>query len=133
MPNALRIHPTDSVAVALEPLAAGAVVQVGGADVKLLENIPAGHKFALKDLAEGENVIKYGFPIGHATKPIPRGSHVHIQNLRTNLSETLSYTWNPAPEARLPSVRERTFMGYPRKNGRVGIRNELWICRRWAA
>ena len=127
MPNALRIHPTDSVAVALEPLAAGAVVQVGGAEVTLLENIPAGHKFALKDLAEGENVIKYGFPIGHATKPIPRGSHVHIQNLKTNLSETLSYTWNPAPEAKLPSVRERTFMGYPRKNGRVGIRNELWI------
>ena len=127
MPSVLRIHPTDNVAVALEPLAAGSEVSLPGLSLSALEEIPAGHKIALRDIAEGENIIKYGFPIGHAVKPIPKGSHVHIQNLKTNLSETLSYTWQPAPEARLPEVRERTFQGYPRKDGRVGIRNELWI------
>ncbi|MCR4876424.1 MAG: altronate dehydratase family protein [Clostridiales bacterium] len=127
MPAFLRIHPADNVAVALEPLEAGAVLALPEGSVTALEPIPAGHKIALKDLAEGDNIIKYGFPIGHATRPIPQGSHVHIQNLKTNLSETLSYTWQPAPEAALPKVEGRTFLGYPRKDGRVGIRNELWI------
>ena len=127
MPAFLRIHPADNVAVALEPLEAGAVLALPEGSVTALEPIPAGHKIALKDLAEGDNIIKYGFPIGHATRPVPRGSHVHIQNLKTNLSETLSYTWQPAPEAALPKVEGRTFLGYPRKDGRVGIRNELWI------
>ncbi|MBQ9251156.1 MAG: altronate dehydratase [Clostridia bacterium] len=127
MPSFLRIHPTDNVAVALEPLAAGTVLTLPEAAVTVQEEIPAGHKIALQDIAEGENIIKYGFPIGHATKAIPQGSHVHIQNLKTNLSETLSYTWQPAPEAALPQVSERSFLGYPRKDDRVGIRNELWI------
>ena len=127
MPSVLRIQPADNVAVALEPLAAGAAVSLPGLSVTALEDIPAGHKIALQDIAEGENIIKYGFPIGHAVRPIPAGSHVHIQNLKTNLSETLSYTWQPSPEAKLPEVAPRTFLGYPRKNGRVGIRNELWI------
>lgn len=127
MPSILRINPADNVAVALEPLSAGAALELPGLSVTAAEDIPAGHKIALRDIAEGENIIKYGFPIGHAVQPIARGSHVHIHNLKTNLSETLSYTWQPAPPARLPEVRERTFLGYPRKNGRVGIRNELWI------
>ncbi len=127
MPSVLRINSADNVAVALEPLAAGTALSLPGLSLTVLEDIPAGHKIALFDIPEGENIIKYGFPIGHATRPISRGSHVHIQNLKTNLSETLSYTWNPAPEAELPQVSPRTFLGYPRKNGRVGIRNELWI------
>ena len=127
MPSFLRINAADNVAVALEPLAEGTVLTLPEGDVKALEAIPAGHKIALKDIPEGENIIKYGFPIGHAVRPIPRGSHVHIQNLKTNLSETLSYTWQPAPEAELPRVSPRTFLGYPRRDGRVGIRNELWI------
>ncbi len=127
MPSVLRIHPTDNVAVALEPLSAGAVISLPGVELKALEDIPAGHKIALREIPEGENIIKYGFPIGHATRAIPAGAHVHIQNLKTNLSETLTYTWNPAPAAKLPEVAPRTFLGYPRKDGRVGIRNELWI------
>ena len=85
------------MAVALEPLSAGAVLDLPDGPVTALEDIPAGHKIALRDIAENENIIKYGFPIGHAVKPIPMGSHVHIHNLKTNLSETLTYTWNPAP------------------------------------
>ena len=127
MRSVLRIHPTDTVAVALEPLDAGAEVNLPGLELRTAEAIPAGHKIALRDIAEGENVIKYGFPIGHATRAIPKGSHVHIQNLKTNLSETLDYTWNPAPAAALPETAPRTFLGYPRKDGRVGIRNELRI------
>ncbi len=127
MPAALRINPADNVAVALEPLAAGTELSLPGVSLTLAEAVPAGHKVALRDLAAGENVIKYGFPIGHALQDIPRGSHVHIHNLKTNLSETLSYTWNPAPPAPLPAVAPRTFSGYPRKDGRAGIRNELWI------
>ena len=127
MPSFLRINAADNVAVALEPLAKGSVLTLPEGGVTALEDIPAGHKIALRDIPEGENIIKYGFPIGHATRPIPRGSHVHIQNLKTNLSETLTYTWQPAPAAPLPAVAPRTFLGYPRKDGRVGIRNELWI------
>ena len=127
MPSILRIHPTDNVAVALEPLSAGTFLDLPGLKISALEDIPAGHKVALQDIAEGENIIKYGFPIGHATRAISAGAHVHIHNLKTNLSETLEYTWNPAPPADLPKVSPRTFLGYPRKNGRVGIRNELWI------
>ena len=127
MPSFLRIHPGDSVAVALEPLSEGQTLQVEGLSVTLTQDIPAGHKFALTDLAEGQNVIKYGFPIGHATANIPAGSHVHIHNLKTNLSDTLTYTWQPVATPLLPVPAPRTFRGYPRKNGRAGIRNEIWI------
>ena len=127
MPSFLKINPADNVAVALEPLRAGTVLDLDGSQVTAAEDVPAGHKIALQDIQEGENIIKYGFPIGHATMGIARGSHVHIQNLKTNLSETLEYTWQPTPPAKLPEVVPRTFMGYPRTDGRVGIRNELWI------
>ena len=127
MPAFLRINSADNVAVALEPLSSGIMLSLPEGNVTVREDIPAGHKIALSDIAEGENIIKYGFPIGHALKPIPRGAHVHIQNLKTNLSDALSYSWDPAPEAALPEVAPRTFWGYPRNDGRVGIRNELWI------
>ena len=127
MPSFLRINQADNVAVALETLQPGTVLDLGASTVTAKEEIPAGHKIALQDIPEGENIIKYGFPIGHATKTISRGSHVHIHNLKTNLSETLEYSWKAAPPARLPEVRPRSFMGYQRRDGRVGIRNELWI------
>ena len=72
MSRFIRIQPRDNVAVALEPLKAGETVL----GVSLLEDIPAGHKFALTDITENENIVKYGFPIGHATLPIPAGSAI---------------------------------------------------------
>ena len=60
----IKINPADNVAVALQDLAAGEVVE----GVKLLTDVPRGHKIVLQDLAAGENVIKYGFPIGHVTR-----------------------------------------------------------------
>ena len=91
----LQIHPSDTVAVAVEAIEAGSVLTAGGYTVTAAEPIPAGHKIALRDIPAGENVIKYACPIGHAATDIPAGSHVHTQNVKSNLSGQLSYTYTP--------------------------------------
>jgi len=91
-----------------------------------LEGELNGHKIALTDIKKGENVIKYGYPIGHATEDIKAGEHVHTHNIKTNLSGVLEYKYEPQRNE-IPKTEKRTFMGYRRKNGRVGIRNEIWI------
>jgi len=90
-------------------------------------NLADGHKYALRDIAKGENVIKYGNPIGHATADIKAGEHVHTHNLKTNLSDTLTYTYVPSDLKVEIKDEGKTFMGYVRPNGEVGIRNEVWI------
>ena len=90
-------------------------------------NVENGHKYAVRDIKSGENVIKYGEPIGHAVCDIKKGEHVHSHNLKTNLSGILEYTYSPRECAPQKSGDERTFMGYVRENGDVGIRNEVWI------
>ena len=122
MSKFIKITERDNVAVALEPLKKGEEIL----GVVLTEDVPAGHKFALCDIAEGENVVKYAFPIGHATKAISKGDWVHTHNVKTNLSGLLEYTYHPHPCA-MPVDREATFEGYVREDGRVGIRNEVWI------
>ena len=122
MSKFIKITERDNVAVALEPLSKGEEIL----GVVLNEDVPAGHKFALCDIAENENVIKYAFPIGHATKAIMKGDWVHTHNVKTNLSGLLEYTYNPHPCA-VEKDREATFEGYVREDGRVGIRNEVWI------
>ena len=97
-----------------------------GGSVTLLEDIPMGHKVALRDIAKDEPVIKYGFPIGAAKTDIPKGAHIHTHNLHTLLSGELSYTYHPTHPVN-PPKDPKTFMGYPRKVSRPGIRNELWI------
>ncbi len=91
-----------------------------------LEGELNGHKIALTDIKKGENVIKYGYPIGHALEDIKAGEHVHTHNIKTNLSGVLEYKYEPQRNE-IPKTEKRTFMGYRRKNGRVGIRNEIWI------
>ncbi len=122
MSEFIRIHPKDNVAVALKPIPAGTVFE--GVAAKM--DIPQGHKMALTDLAENAPVVKYGFPIGHATCPIAPGAWVHTHNMKTNLSGQLEYSYHPKlnPPAPLPCA---TFQGFRRKNGQVGIRNEIWI------
>ena len=84
-------------------------------------NLNDGHKYALRDIKKGENIIKYGNPIGHATEDIPAGAHVHTHNVKTNLSGNLEYTYEPI-KYELPTEEQgRTFMGYVRENGEVGI------------
>jgi len=126
MNKLVQITPSDLVAVALQPLEAGEAVDYGAGRIAPLEAIPMGHKVALRDIRAGERVIKYGFPIGVATEDIPAGGHVHTHNLHTGLSGALEYEYHPTHPA-LPARETATFMGYPRKLGRPGIRNELWI------
>lgn len=122
MPDFIHIHPNDNVAVALHPVSAGTVF----AGVTAAMDIPQGHKMALRPIAENESVVKYGFAIGHAVEPIAPGTWVHTHNMKTNLEGELEYTYNPkiAHPAPLPT---RSFMGYRRGDGKVGIRNEIWI------
>ena len=134
MKDFLKINSADNVAVAINPLSKGTVVTVDGAgDVTLLTDIPAGHKFALCDIAEGENVIKYGFPIGHARHAVARGSFLDHNDIKTNLEGQLDYSditikndQCPAPGSALQG-KEATFEGYVRPDGQVGIRNEVWV------
>ncbi len=90
-------------------------------------NIEDGHKYALRDIAAGENIIKYGQPIGHATCAIKKGEHVHTHNVKTNLSGKLEYTYEKAECHDEKVETERTFMGYVRADGQIGIRNDIWI------
>ncbi len=90
-------------------------------------NLSDGHKYALRDIREGEDIIKYGNPIGHATCDIKAGEHVHTHNVKTNLSGNLEYTYEPHFYKVEKAEDERYFMGYVRENGDVGIRNEIWI------
>ena len=85
-----------------------------------------GHKYARRDIAEGENVIKYGMPIGHATRAIAAGEHVHVHNLKTNLGEVLEYRYEPEFSDVTP-VAPPTVRVYRHADGRVGIRNDLWV------
>lgn len=123
----LQINPADNVAVAIVNLAAGEQVEINGKQIILREDIPAGHKFALGDIGEGENVIKYGYPIGHATVPKRQGDWINENTIRTNLAGLLDYTYNPVDVKLEEPDRELTFKGYKRKNGDTGIRNEIWI------
>lgn len=127
MKRFLKINAADNVAVALADLPQGEVLDVDGARVTLSEEIARGHKFALCDLAEGDHVVKYGYPIGHATVAVAQGAWIHSHNLKTNLRDDLDYTYTPkAYEVNYPHS-EAKVMGYLRRNGQMGIRNELWI------
>lgn len=122
MEKSIRIHPLDNVAVALTDLHAGETV----AGITLREDVPAGHKVALAPLHPGDKVIKYGFPIGHATVEVAPGSWLHTHNVRTDLSDTLTYTYTPT-HPHLEKHAPDTFPGFPREDGRAGVRNEIWI------
>lgn len=92
----------------------------------MLEGELNGHKIALRDIKKGEDVIKYGYPIGYATEDIKEGEHIHTHNVKTNLSGNLEYAYTPKRNTLKP-YNKRTFMGYVREDGSVGIRNEIWI------
>lgn len=126
MRDLLKINPSDNVAVALRSLEAGEQLELDGVTLILRTAVPAGHKVSLREIRQGDKIVKYGFPIGEATADIPQGSHVHVHNLHTLLSDDLRYTYQPR-ECTLPETPSETFLGYPREDGSVGVRNELWI------
>ena len=113
----LKINPADSVIVCLQPLAAGTVIDVDGKSISLLQDTPAGHKVLINDVAEGQDIIKYGYPIGHAMRDLKAGEWVNEDNLKTNLSGKLEYTYSPVDEKLTIPAEGRTFKGYVRKNG----------------
>ncbi len=90
-------------------------------------NLDNGHKYAIRDINKGENIIKYGNPIGYATEDIKKGDHIHSHNLKTNLGGRLKYTYLPYT-SELPEIKtKKEFQGFIRENGDIGIRNEIWI------
>jgi altronate hydrolase len=127
MANCLQISVFDNVAVAIDELQAGDVIEIQGKRVEIKEKIERGHKFALLDITVNENVVKYGSPIGHAIKAIAAGQHVHSQNIKTNLNDLLEYSYKPQFREVNIEKKSLTFKGFRRFNGDVGIRNELWI------
>ena len=126
MQNYIRIHPADTVAVALAPLAAGTTVSFEDKQVTLAQDIPQGHKFALQNLAKNEPVIKYGYPIGITRSSIKEGEWIHVHNMKTALGDLLTYTYQKQ-DISLEPTAERFFQGYRRSDGKAGVRNEIWI------
>lgn len=120
----LKIHPSDNVAVALRDL--HALEEFDG--VTAQGDVPRAHKLALAPIRAGSDVIKYGYPIGRATRDIAAGDHVHLHNLASTLKDDLSLSFSGvgAARPRRPSP-PRTFPGFRRPGGRVGIRNDIWI------
>ncbi|MBR6382182.1 MAG: altronate dehydratase [Lachnospiraceae bacterium] len=138
MQDYIRIQEKDSVAVALRTIPAGTPVSFddGALTVTAREEIPRGHKIALRDIPAGGEVLKYGFRIGIAKEAIPAGSWVHTHNLKTGLGELLDYSYHPVGEEaftgaalaeKLGIPEEVTFEGFVREDGSVGVRNEIWI------
>ena len=123
----IKINATDNVAVAVNDAAAGDVFDCGGACVSAAAPIPAGHKMALEPLKAGDNVVKYGFPIGHVIEDVPAGGLIDHNNIKTNLSGLLDYVYEPQLKEIPRAEQAATFRGYRRADGRVGIRNSLWI------
>ena len=123
----IKINPADSVVVCLRPFTKGETIEVDGKTITLLQDTPAGHKVLIADASQGTNIIKYGYPIGHAREDLKAGQWVNENNLKTNLSGTLTYEYHPVDEKLNIPADNRTFQGYRRKNGEVGIRNEVWI------
>lgn len=127
MKQFIKIHHQDNVAVALQDLAAGTLLDVEGQQVDLKSDIGRGHKFALHQIHQNQDVIKYGYPIGHALYNITVGEHIHTHNVKTNLSDINDYEYLPEVTALSVQMSDRDVQIYRRKNGDIGIRNELWI------
>lgn len=127
MRRLLQIRPEDTVAVALGPIEKGEELEYApGKMVRVKEDIRQGHKVALKPISEGDDVIKYGCSIGRAICDIEMGEWVHTHNMKSRLTEHVNYVYKPDVKPLEPQTPE-TFPGYLREDGRVGIRNELWI------
>lgn len=126
MKDYIKIHENDNVIVAIKEIAAGETVNAGDVQVTAKESIPAGHKMALCDIAEGGDVVKYGFRIGNAKESIAAGAWIHTHNVKTALGDLLEYSYEPTP-VKEETTADATFMGYQRPDGKVGVRNEVWI------
>ena len=123
------MSPGDDVATALRDLSRGERVRAGsGPELAVADDTPRGHKLAVRPLARGAAVRKYGWPIGEALCEVPAGGHVHTHNLRTRLQGEEAYAFAAARTGPMPfaEAEARIFDGYRRADGRTGTRNEVW-------
>jgi len=127
MKEILKINEKDNVVVALRDLSKNEIIEIDDKKIEITEDVKRGHKIAINSIAINENIIKYGYPIGHATKDIKLGEWVHTHNIKTNLDGIKDYTFNQELLECPSENKNITFQGYERENGNVGIRNELWI------
>ncbi|MDW6092198.1 UxaA family hydrolase [Vibrio rhizosphaerae] len=128
MKKFIQINPSDNVVVCLDAIQAHQQLDVDGVMITVAEDVERGSKVAIRSISRGDNIIKYGSPIGGATADIEAGQWVHTHNMKTNLSDTDSYQYHPKfVPVPLLSTQERTFQGYARANGDVAIRNEIWV------
>ena len=123
----LKIAPADNVCVAITDLSEGTVLTIDGLTLTVKNPVPTGHKFAVREIKKDEDVIKYGYPVGHAVTDIHAGEHVHTHNLKTNLHDDLQYTYKPIRPQLNIEKSDLKINAYLRYNGEMGIRNELWI------
>lgn len=122
-----KIDSKDNVLIALTDYHKGDVLSIEDEDILINQDIPKGHKIAYKDISINENVVKYGCPIGHAITDIKAGDHIHVHNIKTNLNASIDYTYEPIFQEASTRLAEKKVQVYHRKNGDVGVRNELWI------
>lgn len=122
----LKINEKDNVAVSIGNLKAGEEVILDNEKIKILDDISQAHKVALCAIGKGADVIKYGNRIGHAIQDIEKGQHIHSHNIKTNLNDVIDYEYNPI-DLEFSVETCDTFQGYRRSDGKVGIRNEVWI------
>ncbi|UII75374.1 altronate dehydratase family protein [Flagellimonas sp. HMM57] len=123
----VQIDSRDNVAVAISNLRKDAVLLINDKEIVLKENIKGKHKFTLNDFSIGDDILMYGVLIGRATKPIPKGCAITIDNVKhasANFGDSKrNIDWS------VPSIskfKNRTFDGYHRKDGSVGTRN-YWL------
>ncbi|NLM96476.1 MAG: altronate dehydratase [Halanaerobiaceae bacterium] len=122
-----KINKKDNVAVLLKDIKSGSRISFAGNIIKIRDDIPAGHKVALRDIKKDEKVIKYGYPIGRALRDIRTGAWVHTHNLVTALKEREDYSFNFYAEEMEMDKEIPAFKGFRRKDGQIGIRNEIWL------
>ncbi len=127
MEQFIKINPSDNVIIALKDFSAGESFDVDGRIITINNDVPRGHKIAISEIKQGDDILKYGVPIGHALNNITAGSHVHVHNLKTNLAGTTEYRFDQKLNELTQQNRGLTFKGFKRWNGKTGIRNELWI------
>lgn len=131
----ILVHDGDDAAVALADLKAGEAYTVAGQTVLLRDPIPFGHKVALREIRAGENVVKYGNPLGHATQDIHVGQHIHTHNMATNLAGHIEYTYEPngTSLSALQALAEtRPLQAIRSPDGKAGVRKSCGLCPRWA-
>lgn len=127
MREVIKVHPDDNVVIAIQALSANTIVTIDGQNIEVTEAIDAGHKISIRALKCGDNIVKYGFSIGQCTQSIGIGQHVHSHNLKTKLNGSEQYHYNGTPTSQKSLDELPYFNGYHRNNGKVGIRNELWV------